>query len=132
MSHSLGEPYDLGLTMVAIAMRESNLGEVMINLTDPSSGTHHVTIDKAIKKLGWNDTGYNRNRATQLMMTDLAFGAKLGLETLLWWNDYHDGNWRLSVSSYNGGFKGNPTYVKHIVKNIDTIRECGWLNRSEV
>lgn len=131
MSYSLGEPYDLGLTMVAIAMRESGLGEVMINLNDPSAGTHHATIDKAVTKLGWTDTSYNRNRATHLMMSDLVFGAKLGLDTLLWWNDYHEGDWRKTVSSYNGGFRGNPVYVKYIANNIKTIHRCGWLERSE-
>lgn len=126
-SYSYGKGYDLGYTMVAIAMQESDLGRWNINLQDPSAGPWHVTLDKGLKALGWKDTGFNRNRVAQRMMNDYYFSAKLALDTLLWWRDYHNGDWRKMVSSYNGGHKGNPSYMRKIANNIKKIKMCKWV-----
>ncbi|WP_461533444.1 hypothetical protein [Sinomicrobium sp.] len=113
--------------MAAIAMQESQLGKYNISLQDPSASPFHVTIDKAVTKLGWKHTPFNYNRATQKLMDDIYFGAAIALETLLWWDKTHNGNWRSVVSSYNGGWKGNPYYVSRIVDHIKTIKECNWI-----
>jgi hypothetical protein len=126
-SYSYGEPHDYGYTMAAIAMQESQLGKYNISLQDPSASPFHVTVDKAVTKLGWSHTPFNYNRATQKLMDDIYFGAAIALETLLWWDKTHDGDWRSVVSSYNGGWKGNPHYVKLIAGHIKTIKECKWL-----
>jgi len=126
-SYSYGKPYDLGYTMSAIAMQESDLGRYRINHKDPSGGYYHLTADKAVDKLGWSHTTFNENRALQRLIDDPVFAAEIAIDTLLWWEDYHSGDWRLTVSSYNGGFQGNPSYVKSIVENIKQIKRCGWL-----
>ena len=130
-SYSYGVKEDLGLSMVAIAMAESDLGRFNLNLVDPSASPYHVTVDKAVDKLGWSHTPFNYNRAAQKLIDDIEFAASIALETLVWWRDYHNGDWRKTVGSYNGGFKGNPKYVKKIVANIHTIRKCGWLDNLE-
>lgn len=126
-AYSYGEPHDYGYAMVAIAMEESDLGRWNINLYDPSAGPWHVTIDKAIDKLGWDHTKYNYNRAAQMLADDIYLSAAIALETLLWWDKVRDGNWREVVSSYNGGWKGNDEYLNRIIANIKTIKECNWI-----
>lgn len=126
-SYSYGAPHDYGLTMVAIAMEESNLGKWRINLSDPSASPWHVTIDKAVDKLGWEHTPFNYNRAAQLLMEDIYFGAAIALETILWWDDVRDGQWRRVVESFNAGYGSNPEYVRRIIGHINTIKECKWL-----
>lgn len=126
-SYSYGKGYDLGYTMVAIAMRESDLGRWNINLQDPSAGPWHVTLDKGLKALGWRNTPLNRNKVAQKMMEDYHFSAKLALDTILWWKNYRKGDWRGAVSGYNGGHKGNPSYVKIIINNIKKIKMCKWI-----
>lgn len=130
-SYSYGAPHDFGLTMVAIAMEESDLGRYRINLQDPSVSSWGVTVSKAIKKLGWRDTPFNRNRAAQLMLNDIYFSAGLALETLLWWNDVRDGDWRRVVESYNAGYGSNKEYVSRIIENINTIKQCKWLEEQQ-
>ena len=127
LSYSLGEPHDLGLTMIAIAMEESKLGKYRINLNDPSAGIYHTTVDKAVNKLGWSHTPYNYNRAAQILVDDDIFAGELAIETILWWKEHKDGDWRKTVSGYNGGHVGNPEYVKKISNHIKTIKACGWL-----
>lgn len=127
-SYAYGDPHDYGYTMIAIAMQESRLGKWRLNLDDPSAGTYHTTLDKGLKKLGWANNPYNRNRVAQMMIDDEFFAAELALETIIWWDAYHKGDWRSVVSSYNGGFRGNPAYVDMIAKNIQTIKRCGWLD----
>lgn len=48
-----GRKYDLGYTLAAIAMKESNLGDWVVNLNDPSAGDYHVTLNKVLKHKGW-------------------------------------------------------------------------------
>lgn len=131
-SYEFGKPVDLGYTMVAIAMRESHLGKYRINLSDPSAGVYHTTIDKGVTKLGWADNGFNRNRVAQRMADDIYFAADIALDTLVWWMAHHNGDWSKAVSGYNGGHRGNPSYVDAIVKNIHTIKRCGWLKEPSV
>lgn len=126
-SYSYGEPHDYGLTMVAIAMEESNLGQWNISLQDPSASPYHVTIDKAVDKLGWKHTPFNYNRAAQKLMDDIYFGAAIALETILWWDKVRGGAWRRVIESYNSGYGSNPEYVRRIIGHINTIRECKWL-----
>ena len=128
-SYSYGEPYDFGYTLSAIAMQESDLGRYRINHSDPSGGIYHLTADKAVDKLGWSHTTFNENRALQRLIDDPAFAAEIAIETLVWWHNYHSGDFLKTWSSYNGGHKGNPLYAKKIVANIEQIKRCGWLDK---
>ena len=127
LSHSLGEPYNLGETMVAIALQESELGRYNVSLADPSAGYHHVLVIHALKDLGWTDTSYNRNRVVQKMLDNPVWSSGLALREMRWWLDYHKGDYRKAWSSYNGGFKGNGAYVEMIAGHIKHIRRCKWL-----
>jgi hypothetical protein len=126
-SYSYGEPHNVGYTLAAIAMQESDLGRYLINISDPSGGVWHLTVDKAVNKLGWEHTPFNYNRAIQLLVDDIHFAADIALDTVLWWHNYHDGDWFKTWSGYNGGFKGNPKYAHQIAEHIKTIKECKWV-----
>ena len=130
-SYSYGEPHDYGYTMAAIAMEESHLGKYNIGLDAHSFGPWHVTVDKALIGLGWEDTLFNRNRAAQLMLDDIYFSARLALRELLWWNEIRDNDWRRVVESFNAGYGSNPEYVRRIIGHINTIKECGWLEERQ-
>ncbi len=127
LSYSIGEPYDLGETMVAIALEESELGRYRISLSDPSAGVYHTLISHAIKDLGWKDNSYNRNRAAQLLIDDHVYAAHLAIGVLKWWHNYRGGDWKETLSGYNGGHKGNPSYVRRIANHIKHIRQCKWV-----
>lgn len=127
LSYSIGKPYNLGETMVAIALQESELGNYRISLSDPSAGVYHTLISHAIKDLEWKDTSFNRNRAAQLLIDDHTYAAHLAVGVLRWWYNYRDGDWAAAVSGYNGGHNGNEHYVQLIRNHIEHIRNCKWV-----
>jgi|SRR5690554_738443 len=130
LSASLGEPHNLSETMVAIAMKESNLGKWNIALGENSFGPWHVRVIHAVKDLGWKNTPFNRNRAAQMMLDNPIYSGGLAVRELVWWRDYHKGDWAKAVRGYNSGHSGGGQgYLKDIRQNIHKIRQCGWLDR---
>ena len=96
---------------------ESNGGDNLINLRDPSCGYFHANINTVIKRHSEiRDTPYNRNVLCSKLITDLDFAAAEAVAELNFWNKYHHGNYRKVLSSYNGGFRGNPVYMKKALK----------------
>lgn len=135
-SYSYGREHDLGYTLTAIAMQESDLGRWNVNLQDPSASPWHVTVDKAVTRLGWSMTRFNMNRATQRLMEDPFLGASIAVEELKNWHRLHDnvsGNerWRRTWASYNKGYnwhnENGQRYADSINDHIIRIRRCGWL-----
>jgi len=130
-SYSYGAQYNYGYTLAAIAMIESDLGRWNLNLGDPSAGVYHLTVDKAVDKLGWAHTPFNYNRAAQLLMDDIYFAAEIAVETIDWWYEYHEGDFYKTWASYNGGFKGNPLYADKVYASIKKIKQCKWLEEQQ-
>ena len=76
-----GRPYDLGKTLIAIAKAESNLGQVKINLQDPSCGITMIHLKFFLKKYKIKDTPFKRNYACQKLVDndDLAIAEALAI-----------------------------------------------------
>ena len=76
-----GKPYDLGLTLLAIAKVESNFGQVKVNLQDPSCGITMIHLKFFLHRYKWKDTPLNRNIACQKLIDDpdLAIAETLAL-----------------------------------------------------
>lgn len=136
-SYSYGSEFGIGMTLAAIAMQESRLGDVNVNIQDPSASPFHITLDKYLRYRGWPDTNYNRNRAAHNLITDIYSGAHLATEEVLYWYNRHSNvsgheRWRRTWASYNAGNRWNgsqgQTYATSITNNIRHIRECGWIN----
>ena len=125
-----GRKHDLGYTLAAIALKESNLGEWVINLNDPSAGDYHVTIDKVLKHKGWVDTPFNRNRAASELIHNKHLSADLAINELLYWQRRLEG-WDNAVRAYNAGNRWKSSrgakYLADIETNIRKIKECQWL-----
>lgn len=76
-----GEPYNLSKTLVAIAKQESNLGQVKVNLQDPSCGVTMIHIKYFLKRHNIKDTSFNRNLACQRLISndDLAISEAINI-----------------------------------------------------
>lgn len=136
-SYSYGREHDLGYTLLAIALKESGLGQWNVNLQDPSASPWHVTVDKAVDKLGWRHTPFNMNRATQRLIEDPFLGASIAVEEIKNWYKIHDNvsgheRWRRTWASYNRGYNWHNStgqaYADEINTNIIKARQCGWLD----
>lgn len=121
----LTKPYDLELTMVAIAWQESRLGMVPINLQDPSCGVTHINLHTYLKLRKLSDTPYNRNWYCNRLINDLSLSVATSLEVLLWYKNYHKGNYSKMVKSYNAGFnintKAADKYYKEVYHNVKIL-----------
>lgn len=125
-----GRKYNLGYTLAAIAMHESNLGDWVVNLNDPSAGDYHVTLDKVLRYKGWADTAFNRNRAASELIHNKQLSANLAINELLYWQRRLK-DWDSAVRAYNAGNNWRSSrgtkYLTAIETNIRKIKECQWL-----
>ena len=131
-SYEQGRPYDFGHTLAAIAIQESNAGKWKMNISDPSGGLYHVTLDKVINHFGWEDTSFNRNRAMQALVDDDHLAAELAIKELEFWREYNSGIWLDIWASYNAGTNGPNTergqaYADDIRITIRQMEYCGWV-----
>lgn len=105
-AYNFGAPKGMGYTMAAIAWQESCAGVYMINFSDPSAGIYHAHIPVVLKYYsGYKDTAFTRNVMGQLLINDRKFASQVALDSLLYWQRYHKGNYKNIIKSYNKGFK---------------------------
>lgn len=124
-SYRAGEPYDLGLTAIAVAWKESKLGKYKVrfnssNIKDVSVGVMHTVAY-------WKTKGMSSFESGQWVQDMLEVDQKsiaIGVQDLLYWQSRAKGNWLKGVSMYNGGYKPNYTYGKDIVNIVKQLKEC--------
>lgn len=128
-SFNLGQPFDFGYTLAAIAWVESNAGKYMINIQDPSFGIYHNNINSVMgRHPDYKDTPFQRNKVAQMLIEDIDFSAAEALAELEYWKNIHGSKrWSKIWASYNGGFNYNgvkPTrYAKKIKKRISVLKK---------
>jgi len=69
-AYHLGEPFNYGYTLAAIAWKESACGVYMINLQDPAAGVFHNNINTVMArhKKEYANTNFQRNRIAQMLI----------------------------------------------------------------
>ncbi|RAX58025.1 hypothetical protein CCZ01_04235 [Helicobacter monodelphidis] len=104
-AYQYGEPYGLGLTLAAIAWKESCAGEYRMNFQDPSAGIFHAHIPTVMKRYPQlKNNGFTQNMVGELLVRDDAFAAKEAINHLLYWKGVHKNHWESIIKSYNKGF----------------------------
>lgn len=104
-AYHYGKKYNFGLTMAAIAWKESCAGLYRINFDDPSAGIYHAHLPGVIKRhYKAKNTAFRRNVVAEKLIRDTEFASKIALEELLYWQKIHKDNWKNIIKSYNKGF----------------------------
>lgn len=124
-AYHAGLPYDLGLTTVAIAWKESKLGiyKVRYNTTkgsDQSVGMLHTVIKWKVKQM----TPFEAGRWVQKMIEVDDYSIQVGVQDILYWIQRAKGDWKKGVGMYNGGNKPNIIYSNSIVSIVKEIKTC--------
>lgn len=123
LSYQVGEPHDLGLTMVAVAWEESRLGLFKVRMStdyrDQSFGTMHTVAKWKTKGM----TPFERGIWVQNIVENELFSLQTGLSDLLYWYGRKK-NWADMVGSYNGGNTPNPNYLKRVRSTVRNIKSC--------
>lgn len=131
-AYHYGKKYNLGLTMAAIAWKESCAGLYRINFEDPSAGIYHAYLPNVIKRhYKKPNTAFRRNAVAEKLIRDPEFASQIALEELLYWKKIRKGNWKEMIKSYNKGFsweknklrnKMAENYYKDIAKKTQILQ----------
>lgn len=128
-----GSQVDLGLTLTAIAEIESTYGKYTLNLDDPSCGVFHVMPKSLIHRVDMKNTGWNRSRLCERLITDIDFSASAAILELKYWQNYWESKnvkrvWSHMVASYNGGFKAtlSSPYLLKVRNVIKKLKKEGY------
>lgn len=114
-SYKYGLEYGLEYILPAIAWKESNFGEFMLNLSDGeygSFGPYHIRLDYSIKRNNITSK-WLRDRHAEKLINDLEYSAREAIYLVNYWYEnlktkYKKQNIdREMFSAYNGGFNYN-------------------------
>jgi hypothetical protein len=118
-SYYQGLEYDLGYTLSSVALIESNAGKWRINPYSKDFGLFQVNIKTSVNVMGVTSHYKKLELAEKLIYNDI-LNAYIALDVLTYFKNYHKGNWKKMVMSYNNGF------------NIDTIKAKDYLDKVSI
>ena len=125
-SYLAGESNGFGLTLAAIAWKESCAGEYKINFQDPSAGNFHAYIPGVINRYPkLKQNGFTQNMVGAMLVEDDDFAAQIAIAELKYWQKEHKGNWKNIIKSYNKGY----SWQKNSSANIQAekyYQEVAW------
>ena len=122
-AYNIGKKYDLGYTLAAIAIIESQAGKFLVNLGDPSCGVYHNLLSSVANREGIELSNINRNYLCTKLIKDFEFASGQALEELLYWKKYHK-DWEKTVMSYNAGFnyRNGDEYLLKVREEINKLK----------
>ncbi|MDD6055426.1 MAG: hypothetical protein SOW25_03820 [Helicobacter sp.] len=104
-SYLSGEKDGFGLTLAAIAWKESCAGEYKMNFQDPSAGNFHAYIPGVIKRYpNLKQNGFTENLVGAMLVENDEFAAQIAIYELKFWQREHKGDWKKIIKSYNKGY----------------------------
>ena len=117
-----GSRYDIGYTMAAIIMEESQAGKQMLNLTG-DYGLCGINIKYYLKDLGLRHTKYNEVEIATLLIRNDALNIHVGVSKFRHWLKESKGDFIKAWAMYNGGYTANFYYANRIYNRIKAIRK---------
>lgn len=133
IAYSTGAEEGYGLTLAAIAWKESQFGKYMLNVTDGkygSYGPYHVLLDYSLKRHKIT-TKWGKSRLAEKLLYDIEFSSKEALDVITYYHNRFkkkDNPWRWAVAAYNIGTKALNTdtgkeYSRDIALRVITLKE---------
>lgn len=104
-SYLAGVNDGFGLTLAAIAWKESCAGEYKMNFQDPSAGNFHAYIPGVINRYPkLKQNGFTQNMVGAMLVENDSFAEQIAITELKYWQREHQGNWKNIIKSYNKGY----------------------------
>ena len=133
LAYSAGAEKGYGLTLAAIAWKESRFGKYMLNVTDGkygSYGPYHVLLDYVLIRHKVT-TNWGKSRLAEKLLYDMEFSSSEALDVLTYYHDRFknkDNPWRWAVAAYNNGNKALTTdkgkkYAEDIALRVVTLKK---------
>lgn len=133
-SYDLGKSHDLGLTLAAIALKESSAGKYVINAVSADYGVYQSNYKTLCKQAGVYHDNFLCNQEVGRVVNDINKAAEHALETLQYWQDYHTKRslkglvYENTIRSYHEGFgfksQKADDYYKKYKTAFYTIKQC--------
>lgn len=108
-------------TLMAIAIKESKLGEYMINLDTKDFGLYQANIKTVLSRQKIKDTKWNRNVFASKLISDFEFATQNAIEELTFWQKIHKNDWPKIWGSYNAGYRYNSKEAQEYSQDIASI-----------
>ena len=133
-SYDLGKPHDLGLTLAAIALKESSAGKYVINAVSADYGVYQSNYKTLCKQAGVYHDNFLCNQEVGRVVNNIEKAAEHALKTLQYWQGYHTKRsleglvYENTIRSYHEGFgfqtpKADDYYKKYKTA-FYTIKQC--------
>ena len=116
-----GQDLGFGYTLMAIAIKESRLGEYMVNLDTKDFGLYQANIKTVLSRQNIKDTVWNRNVFASRLVSDFEFATQNAIEELTFWQKIHKNDWRKIWGSYNAGYNYNSKKAQEYSRQIALI-----------
>lgn len=133
-SYELGQPHDLGLTLAALALKESSAGRYLINAISADYGVYQGNVKTVCIQSSVYHDNFLCNQEVQRVVSDIVRASEHAVETLNYWRNYHSKRtlkglvYENMIRSYNRGFSfdddGGDNYWKQFKKDFHTIKQC--------
>lgn len=131
LAYSAGAEKGYGLTLAAIAWKESQFGKYMLNVTDGKNGSYgpyHVLLDYAIIRHKVT-TNWGKSRLAEKLVYDMEFSSSEALDVLTYYHERFkkkNNPWKWAVAAYNNGHKSLTTskgkkYAEDIALRVVTL-----------
>lgn len=98
-----GAEKDYSWTLAALTWQETSAGKYPVNWKDPSFGPFQNNIRTVAKRYGAKNSVEEFALAERLM-TDFEFAAGAAMAELEYWDNYHKGDYKKMLASYNNGW----------------------------
>jgi hypothetical protein len=126
-AYSQGAPHDLGYTLAAIALVESNAGQWRLNVRTNDLGLFQINAKTAQDTLGVTHP-YRQLELHQQLVYDDRLGAEIAIATLKHFQRNRAmtaRTWREMVKSYNGGnsWRRDKAALKRVEAYADRVSE---------
>ena len=133
LAYSAGAEKGYGLTLAAIAWKESRFGKYMLNVTDGkygSYGPYHVLLEYTLIRHNVT-SNWGKSRLAEKLLYDMEFSSKEALDVLTYYHNRFkkkDNSWRWAVAAYNNGNKALTTdkgkkYAEDIALRVVTLKK---------
>ena len=126
--NSLAKSFGLEKTIRTIIRIESNDGQYMVNLNDPSCGISHIHLKTYLKRHNIKDTPFNRNKHCQELINNPKLAIANAIEEILFWKSVHCSKsgcdivqYQNVVKSYNAGWNYSSKKANEYYKRFKKV-----------
>lgn len=119
--YNYGKQFDLGYTIAAIAWKESNVGEYMLNINSRNNydcGMFQNNVKSVHSREGRKLTKYSADKTCQKLMVDINYALLHVTEELEYWKNLYPDDFMKIWTSYNKGFNNSKAYTDEYALDI--------------